>query len=179
MDRLRLVFLITALGIASASAQNINPGGGSGGGGGAVTVADGADVTQGATTDAASSAGGTGTVSAKLREMSVQLGAIQTAVAAPLVPPSGTLTETSVSCGTSSTTLLAAAAATQFILVKVPSTAANIVWVNSAGAAAVQAAGSLDLTPGASLLWSTPGYVPTTQLACIAASATTVTLMYK
>lgn len=46
-------------------------GGGSsgGGGGGAVTVADGADVTLGAIADAAATAGGTGTVSAKLRTL--------------------------------------------------------------------------------------------------------------
>lgn len=39
----------------------------SGGSGGAVTIADGADVTQGAIADAASTAGGTGTVNAHLR----------------------------------------------------------------------------------------------------------------
>ncbi len=41
--------------------------GSGGGGGGAVTIADGADVAEGATADAAATAGGTGTVSAKLR----------------------------------------------------------------------------------------------------------------
>lgn len=40
---------------------------GGGGGGGAATIADGADVALGATTDAATTAGGAGTVSAKLR----------------------------------------------------------------------------------------------------------------
>lgn len=44
-------------------------GGGSGGGGGAVTVADGADVALGATTDAASGADTAGTVNAHLREL--------------------------------------------------------------------------------------------------------------
>lgn len=39
----------------------------SGGSGGAVTIADGADVTQGAIADAASTAGGTGTVNAHMR----------------------------------------------------------------------------------------------------------------
>jgi hypothetical protein len=48
-------------------------GGGGGGGGGAVTIADGADVTQGAIADAAATAGGTGTVSAKLRTITGQL----------------------------------------------------------------------------------------------------------
>jgi hypothetical protein len=50
-------------------------GGGGGGGGGAVTVADGSDVAEGATTDAAAAVGGTGSVSAKLREISSQLNA--------------------------------------------------------------------------------------------------------
>jgi hypothetical protein len=45
-------------------------GGGSGGGGGAVTVADGADVAQGAIADAAVTAGATGTVNAHLRSIS-------------------------------------------------------------------------------------------------------------
>lgn len=46
---------------------------GGGGGGGASTIADGADVTQGAIADAASTVGGTGTVEAKLRLMTTQL----------------------------------------------------------------------------------------------------------
>lgn len=48
----------------------------SGGGGGAVTIADGADVTEGAIADAASTAGGVGTISAKLRLMTTQLGSL-------------------------------------------------------------------------------------------------------
>lgn len=65
-------------------------GGGSGGGGGAVTVADGADVTQGAIADAAATAGSAGTVSAKLRYMTTQLDNINTNVQAAI--PSGTNT---------------------------------------------------------------------------------------
>lgn len=79
-------------GIASASAPTFTEGrmgglsfdlGGalrvSSGGGGitaAVTVADGADVTQGAIADAAATTGGAGTVSAKLRFMTTQLATI-------------------------------------------------------------------------------------------------------
>jgi hypothetical protein len=55
----------------------------SGGGGGAVTIADGADVTQGALADAASSAGGAGSLSAKLRLMTTQLGTINTTLGSP------------------------------------------------------------------------------------------------
>lgn len=62
--------------------------GGGGGGGGAVTVADGADVTQGAIADTAASPGGTGTVSAKLREMTALLNSILSGVNAPI--PTGT-----------------------------------------------------------------------------------------
>jgi hypothetical protein len=57
-------------------------GGGGGGSGGAVTVADGADVTQGAIADAAATAGSTGTVSAKLRLMTSQLDNINTNIQA-------------------------------------------------------------------------------------------------
>jgi len=49
---------------------------GGGGGGGPATIADGADVAEGSTTDAASTTGGVGTVSAKLRLMTTQLGTI-------------------------------------------------------------------------------------------------------
>lgn len=52
----------------------------SGGGGGAVTVADGADATDGATTDAASTQGGTGTISAKLRLVTSQLNTTNTSL---------------------------------------------------------------------------------------------------
>lgn len=50
--------------------------GGGGGGGGPVTVADGADVVEGSLADAATAAGGAGTVSAKLRLVTTQLAAI-------------------------------------------------------------------------------------------------------
>ena len=162
--------------------------GGGGGGGGAVTAAagsyssgslvDGASVTLGSTTDAASSAGGTGSVSAKLRETTSLLNSILTSVSAPLAAPSGTPIETSVSCGTGSTTLLAASTATQFIMVKVPQ-GGNTVWINFAGSAAVQAAPSVDLTGGASIIWGATTYLPTAQINCIASAATSVTLMYK
>src|SRR5207247_100331 len=55
----------------------------SGGGGGAATIADGADVAEGSTTDAAATAGGTGTLSAKQRLMTTQLGTINTTLGSP------------------------------------------------------------------------------------------------
>jgi len=98
-------------------------------------------------------------------------------VSANIAPATGTPTQTSVSCGTGSTTLLAAAAATQFILIKVPSTATVPVWFNFAGAAAVAAAPSVDLSHDASINWTS--FVPTAQINCLATSATTVTIVYK
>lgn len=50
--------------------------GGGGGGGGAVTVADGADVNAGATTDIAVAAGAAGTIAAKVRRLTADLGAL-------------------------------------------------------------------------------------------------------
>jgi hypothetical protein len=50
--------------------------GGGGGGGGAVTVADAADVAQGAIADASVVAGATGTISAKLRRISADIGSL-------------------------------------------------------------------------------------------------------
>ncbi|MBF0260283.1 MAG: hypothetical protein HQL97_00425 [Magnetococcales bacterium] len=52
-----------------------------GGGGGGGTIADGADVALGATTDAAATAGSTGTVSAKLRLLTSLLDALNTKLA--------------------------------------------------------------------------------------------------
>ena len=51
-------------------------GGGGGGGGGAVTIADGADVVLGALADAAATAGGAGTLSAKMRLATTLLQAV-------------------------------------------------------------------------------------------------------
>jgi hypothetical protein len=96
-----------------------------------------------------------------------------------LTPPTGTPTQVSVSCGITSTTLLAASAATMFILIKNPS-GGGTVWVNTAGVAAVAAPPSIDLVAGASLAWSpVQGFVPSSQINCIAAVATTVTVVYK
>jgi hypothetical protein len=92
---------------------------------------------------------------------------------------SGTPTQGSVSCGTSSTTLLSAAAATNFILIKIPAGANNLVWFNFAGSAAVTSAPSEDLAAGQAQVWSTSRYLPTAQINCIATAATTVTLIYK
>lgn len=96
---------------------------------------------------------------------------------------SGTPTQTSISCGTSSTTLLAASAATWFIAIRNPTTATTTVWINIAGASAVAGAPSIDLPPGgeAEFTLSENSYLPTSQINCISggAGASTLTLFYK
>jgi hypothetical protein len=54
-------------------------------GGGAATIADGADVAEGATTDAVVAAGAAGTVSAKLRRLTTDLDAFKTATHTDLI----------------------------------------------------------------------------------------------
>ena len=102
---------------------------------------------------------------------------VNATVSATVTPQTGTPTQTSVSCGVGSTTLLAAAAATQFLLIKVPASATVPVWFNFAGAAAVAAPPSVDLAAGASITWT--AFVPSSQINCLATSATTVTVTYK
>lgn len=94
----------------------------------------------------------------------------------------GTITQTSVSCATSSTTLLAANAATTFIKVKVPNAAAATVWFNWTGVAAVAALPSEDLAAGSSIVfYRSTGFLPRTALTCISAggSAQSVLLEYQ
>jgi hypothetical protein len=94
---------------------------------------------------------------------------------------SGTPNQVSVTCGASSTALLAASTATVFLKVHVPATAANIVWINWAGVAAVAAAPSESISPGGSVNWTNgpAGYLPTSAVYCIAAASVTVTVEYK
>lgn len=66
----------------SGAQATTGAGGGGGGGGGAVTVANGADATQGAIADAAAAPGGAGTLSAKLRTLTGAAGAPTDAAAA-------------------------------------------------------------------------------------------------
>jgi hypothetical protein len=75
-----------------------------GAGGGAVTVADGADVTQGANADAAATAGSTGTVSAKLRLVTSQLGTIATNTGSAIPAGSAIIGKVSIDQTTPGTT---------------------------------------------------------------------------
>lgn len=75
----------TTVNMVGGSGLPTGSGGGSGGGGGggAVTIADGANVVEGALADAAATAGGTGTFSAKFRLMTTQLNTINTTLGTP------------------------------------------------------------------------------------------------
>ena len=94
---------------------------------------------------------------------------------------SGSLTgQTTVSCAATTTTLLAAAAASNFVTIKNLNAAANTVWINFTGVAAVAAAPSFDLAPGSSITFASNTFLPTQQINCIASpGAQSVTLVYK
>ncbi len=128
-----------------------------GGGGGPATIADGADVAEGATTDAASSAGGTGTVSAKLRLMTTQLGTINTTLGTPaqagatintqgavnvtLTDCSGTIT----SGGAAQNAFTAAATRHGFTIANIDTT--EVLWISFTTTAAASGTGSYPLGP--------------------------------
>jgi hypothetical protein len=106
-----------ALAVTNTDGTSISSGGG---GGGAATIADGADVTQGAIADASVTAGATGTVSAKLRRISADIGSILTntpaagqaamAASSPVVIASN---QSAVPVTLTSTTITGTVAATQ------------------------------------------------------------------
>lgn len=92
---------------ALALLYNIAAGGG--GGGGAVTIADGADVALGSIADAAATAGGTGTVEAKLRLMTSQLASLVTNT------PAGAQRTITSTVATTGATIAAGAKSVSFI----------------------------------------------------------------
>lgn len=69
--------------------EQVYTSGGGGGGGGAVTIADGADVTQGAVADAVVAAGAAGTLSAKTRRLTTDLAALLAKTVTPNTELSG------------------------------------------------------------------------------------------
>lgn len=112
----------TTINMVGGSGIPTGTGGGGGGSGGAATIADGADVTQGAIADAAATAGSTGTLSAKMRLMTTQLDAILAAVQTPATftsqYPDGAIPITQTATGTTgatSATLAAHATRTTYI----------------------------------------------------------------
>lgn len=98
------------------------------------------------------------------------------------ITSTGTPTQTSVSCGTGSTNLLAAGAATLFVILRNPTTATQTIWVNVTGVAAVAAVPSMDLPPGGELDFTSSenSYLPTAQFNCISGgTASSLALIYK
>lgn len=94
----------------------------------------------------------------------------------------GAVTQTSVSCGTGSTTLLAAATATQFVDIRNPTTSTVTIWINVTNTAAVVGAPSLDIPPGGDAYFSAEGtsYLSSQQINCISSgAASSVTMVYK
>lgn len=125
----------------------------SGGGGGAATIADGADVAEGSTTDAAATAGSTGTVSAKLRLMTTQLASLVTGQGAPSTTPvqsavNITLTDCSgtiASGGTAQNAFTAAATRHGFTIANIDTT--EVLWISFTTTAAASGTGSYPLGP--------------------------------
>lgn len=92
----------------------------------------------------------------------------------------GAPTQSAVLVGTASTTVLAASTATNFIKFCVSSTAVNGVWVRWDGNAAAQSAPSEYLVPGQCNSWvKSTGFLPTSQINAIAASATSTALIFQ
>lgn len=94
----------------------------------------------------------------------------------------GAVTQTSVSCAATSTTLLAAGTATLFLSIRNPTTATQTVWIQFNGSAATAAVPSVDLPPGAE--WDGfaegPSFLPSSQFNCISGgTASSVALYYK
>lgn len=147
---------------APVSATNPLPITSSGGGGGAVTIADGADVAEGAVADAASAAGGVGTVSAKLRLMTTQLGTINTTLGSPFqasgsigntafiatAPIGITPTDRTVTSATGSSQTVMNANAARHSMTIVNTGNANCGVNPTGGTAVIGGAGTLTLFPG-------------------------------
>lgn len=131
----------------------------------AVSIADGADVTQGALADAACATdNGTCTVNAILKRIAQRSTSLITALGTPFqagasigntsfiqTPTASALTTTSITVTNSSATFLAASTATKFLLCKNESATATIALNFANGTAVLNTAGNITLTPGASI----------------------------
>lgn len=117
--------------------------GGGGGGGGAVTIADGANVTQGANADAAVVAGAAGTASAKLRSISRDIGTLVTNQSQTTLP-----TENSSFAYTMNAPQKTFRCGFEAAVASGPDTAFFAAVANGSGIAVSQSGGSLLLTSG-------------------------------
>lgn len=129
--RARFSTATSGLAVITITSTLVAAGGGSsggGGGGGAVTIADGADIAEGATADAAVTGDNTGTVSAKLRGINKILAdvwdaanhwfkvSIQNATLAVTQSGTWTIATAPTTAGTSTNTNVAASASTGQLL---------------------------------------------------------------
>lgn len=119
----------------------------SAGGGGPATIADGADVAEGATTDAAATAGSTGSVSAKLRLMTTQLSVISANLAAPINPVGITPIDRTITSTSGASQQIMAANASRHTLLVVNTGNANCGVNPTGGTAAIGGAGTLTIAP--------------------------------
>lgn len=88
--------------------------------------------------------------------------------------------EVTVSCGTSSTAVLPANAASQVVYIRVPSGGSNVVWFNFVGVAATAEAPNVDLSAGQTIVWAAPGFVPQGAISCISTPALqAISVLYK
>lgn len=183
-----LVQIMTGGAIVSTS--NRLPVDATGTGGGAVTIADGADVTQGTTTDAVCATdNGTCTVEAVLKRIAQRITSLITALGSPF-QVGGSIGNTSFgavvnsqtraarnfpgcSVTTSSAQCLVTNTAVQFL--QVQNTGAGNAIACAFGATAIlNNLGSFQLASGQSASWGpNTGGVPTGALNCIAATGTT------
>lgn len=124
-----------------------------------------------------------GTNTAKVLAASTQGAITDTALEVTERPDNvGTVTQTSVSCAATSTTLLAGGTATMFLSVRNPTTSTNTIWIQFNGSAATAAVPSVDLPPGAEadFFAEGPSFLPSSQFNCISGgSASSVALYYK
>ncbi len=97
-----------------------------------------------------------------------------------VLPTTGTPIATTITCGTTSTTLLAASAASHDVLIQNPSAAVSKVWISFTAAAAVAGTPDYELDPGAGInlplggdLWNGA------TLTCIALSSQAVSVTYR
>lgn len=100
----------------------------------------------------------------------------------PVTPSggAGNVTQTAVSVATTSTPLLAAAAASLFVRICVPASAANAIWVRWDGGAPAQAAPSDNIQPGVCAVWvKASGYLPQQQINALASATTSVVVIYQ
>lgn len=90
---------------------------------------------------------------------------------------SGAISPSAFTVGTTSSTIVAAGAFSNFLKIKPPLTGGCGIWVNMSGATATMAPPSEYIAPGEPMTWiKATGFLPTTALTAIAATSCPVTV---